>query len=305
MDFSTNYTVRTDMADEILQGLYGKDGIYDDGIYVRNENFGKISVERTQLNKSIEYGGCKKEKGRYATVTAEDIRMFTRQEFETAADIIADEIRTMLPEGHWIAVCLGNRNLVADAVGPLASVRIIVSRHIKKHNRNLFESMEFGECACMVPGVLGETGIEAAELIKSAVQAIKPSGLVVIDALACARMSRLMKTVQICDTGISPGSGVNNSRAEISKNTMGVPVVAVGVPTVVDVATICRDFSHGIGNCDTPLNFKDTQKDASDFFVTVKDADSYVKTMAKLIGFSFNKAIHKNMSFEEMEEFLS
>ena len=107
---------------------------------------------------------------------------------------------------------------------------------------SLFSQMELGECACTVTGVTGETGIDAAEMLKGLVEKLRPCCVIAVDALASSKVTRLMNTVQISDTGINPGSGVNNSRGEISRNTLGVPVIAIGVPTVVDASTLCAHF---------------------------------------------------------------
>lgn len=311
MDFSTKYTVRTDMADEILEGLYGKKGKKDDGVTFKTESYGKIRVEKMKVSRDFVSEDLIKPKGSYVTVSVDEIKNLSREEFEKAAEVISKVICEMLPEGKeglCLIVCLGNRNLVADAIGPLTAEKIIVSRHIKNHNGMLFEAMKLGECACIVTGVLGETGLEAAELVESAVSKLKPKCVIVIDALASRRLSRLVRTVQISDTGISPGSGVNNQRSEISEKTLGVPVIALGVPTVVEAATVCIDIlgekfgndSELMGHVEAALNESPTG-----FFVTPKDTDVYVHTMAKLLGFSVNKALHCDMTFSEMEELLS
>ncbi len=309
MDFSTNYTVRTDMADEILEGLYGKKGNYTDGITFKSKIEGKIKVEKMHVERDFVYGGIKKQAGNYVTVSLGNINSFTREEFEQCADIVAEIISELLPKskGLCLAACLGNRNLSADAIGPFTAEKIIVSRHIKQYNEALFNKMELGECACTVTGVTGETGIEAAEMLKGAVDMIKPSCVIAVDALASGRVSRLMNTVQISDSGINPGSGVNNSRGEISEKTLGVPVISVGVPTVVDASTLCAHFlDERLKDkqlCQTVK--KEFGEKSSDFFVTPKDSDVYVRNLSKLIGFAINKAVHKNMSFSEMEELLS
>ena len=310
MNFSTKYTVRTDMADEILEGLYGKKGKKDDGITFKSNDYGKIHSETMIVSHDVLWGDCVKYKGEYTTVSVDDVKNMSREDFEESAMVISDVIKNMLPDnkGLCLAVCLGNRNLVADAVGPLCSEKIIVSRHIKKHSEKLYEAMGLGECACVTPGVLGETGMEAAELIKGAVEMLKPSCIIAIDALASRRLSRLVKTVQISNTGISPGSGVNNTRNEISEKTLGVPVISVGVPTVVEASTVCMDVlaeksgfdNEKMGEIERTLN-----ENPTGFFVTPKDADVYVRNMAKLIAFSVNKALHTDMSFSEMEELLS
>ena len=309
MDFSTNYTVRTDMADEILQGLYGEKGQIDDMVTFKTENFGKIRKESMTVKRDFVQGDVIKPKGKYVTVSVDEIKNFSRDDFETAVTVIGKTIKNMLPEkkGLCLIVCLGNRNLVADAIGPFAGEKIIVSRHIKNHSIQLYEAMELGECACITTGVLGETGIEAAELVQSAVTKLKPSAVIAIDALASRRLSRLVRTVQISDTGISPGSGVNNARSEISSKTLAVPVISVGVPTVVEAATVCVDVLREKSEDGKLMNEIERMLNESpaNFFVTPKDADVYVKTMAKLIGFSVNCAMHENMTFSEMEELLS
>ncbi len=310
MDFSTNYTVRTDMADEIVEGLYGKKGKTDDGITFKSSSYGRIRCEEMTVDKDLYWSDSNRQKGRYVTISLDEIKNFTREEFETAAMVISNQIQKLLPEddGLCLVVCLGNRNLVADAIGPLSAEKIIVSRHIKMHRGELFSAMELGECACIVTGVLGETGMEAAELSESAVKKIKPKAVIAVDALASRRLSRLMKTVQISDTGISPGSGVNNQRSEISQRTLGVPVISIGVPTVVEATTVCADIlGEKLGEDNSAIREvqKTLNENPTGFFVTPKDADVYVKTMAKLVGYSINKAIHKQMTFSEMEELLS
>lgn len=309
MDFSTNYTVRTDMADEILEGLYGKKGDKGDGITFKSKTYGKIKVDKMYVERDFVYGDTKKQAGNYITVALGNVNGYSREEFEEGAALVGELIGELIPKnnGLCLAACLGNRSLSADAIGPLTAEKIIVSRHIKQYNGELFRKMELGECACAVTGVTGETGIEAAEMLKGMVDMIKPACVIAVDALASSKVSRLMNTVQICDSGINPGSGVNNSRKEISEKTLGVPVIAVGVPTVVDAYTLCSHF------LDTSLMDKqlisqiqnEFSQRPSDFFVTPKDADVYVKNLSKLLGFAINKAVHKNMSFSEMEELLS
>ena len=309
MDFSTNYTVRTDMADEILEGIYGKKGDFGDGITFKSSTFGKIKVEKMHVERDFVYGDVKKQAGNYVTVAFGNINSFTREEFEQACEIAADIISGLIPKekGLCLTACLGNRNLSADAIGPLTAEKIIVSRHIKQYNPSLFSQMELGECACTVTGVTGETGIDAAEMLKGLVEKLKPCCVIAVDALASSKVTRLMNTVQISDTGINPGSGVNNSRGEISRNTLGVPVIAIGVPTVVDASTLCAHFlDEKLTDRQLYRNIKkEFEEKPSDFFVTPKDSDIYVKNLSKLIGFAINKAMHKDMSFSEMEELLS
>jgi spore protease len=154
----------------------------------------------------------------------------------------------------------------------------------------------------IAPGVLGKTGMETVEIIKGVVEQVKPAAVIVIDALASRRLSRLGCTVQISDSGISPGSGVGNTRKEISQKTLGVPVVAIGVPTVVDAATMAADAI---------CRFSGKQEEAEEtrrawssnemnFFVTPKETDQIIRVMGSFIGYGINLALNCNLSFEDM-----
>ena len=160
----------------------------------------------------------------------------------------------------------------------------------------------------MVPGVMGDTGAEAYELVKGTVEMLKPSCVVIIDALASRNVERLAKTIQICDSGISPGSGVGNARHEISRNTLGVPTVAIGVPTVVEAGTLCLDIlSKALENEKDIFNYIEGKMlhNASNFFVCPKETDRIIKSMSKLVGYSVNFALHKDITLSDMDEFLA
>lgn len=312
MDLSENYTLKTDMADEIAEGLSGKKGVYGDGVSFCGRSENGIRVDKMTVERDISFENNFKPHGKYATITLERDVSSDKSFFEAAAEAISREIRELLPKekGLCLVACLGNRGLVADALGPLAAEKIIASRHIKSMNPELFSATKLGNCACISTGVAGDTGVQAAEIILGAVKILKPKSVIVIDALASGRLCRLMKTVQISDAGISPGSGVNNACNEISFSSLGVPVIALGVPTVIEALTVCRDLLSGKKDGGA-ADFEGTGKNnffddgTSDFFVTVKDADVRVKTMARLVGYGVNRAIHPYLGFSEMEELLS
>lgn len=309
MDFSTKYTVRTDMADEVVEKLKTKKGILGDGIFFESKKIDGISVDTVRVESDSAYKALGKEKGTYITVNVGEIRNGDRESFETRAYVIADFIRSFLPKsGLCLAVCLGNEKIIADAIGPLCAKSIIVSRHIKLKNKKLFSSLSLGECACVVPGVMGDTGAEALELVKGAVDYLKPSSVIVIDSLASRNLSRLAKTVQISSCGISPGSGVGNAREEISEKTLGVPTISIGVPTVVEAMTLSLDIlSTALENEREVYDFveKKISQNIGSFFVCPKETDRIIKSMSKLVAYSVNLALHKSLTVSEIDEFLS
>ncbi|MBE6681548.1 MAG: GPR endopeptidase [Ruminococcaceae bacterium] len=309
MDFSTKYTVRTDLADEVLEGLREKQGTFDDGITFETCITKGVKVDTVNVRNAFAEAETGKRMGTYITVTTGEIWKTDTRGFENVSGVISDIIKSMLPkEGLCLVVCLGNSRISADALGPMTAQNLIVSRHIKQNDENLFDSLQLGECACIVPGVMGDTGAEAFELVKGAVDILRPSCAVIIDALASRNVSRLVKTVQISDTGIAPGSGVGNSRHEISRDTLGIPTVAVGVPTVVEAQTMCLDIlSQAVDRDSGIYNYIEEKmpQNIGRFFVCPKESDKITRSMAKLIGYSLNAVFHKNMTISEMDEFLS
>lgn len=237
-----------------------------------------------------------KPKGRYITV---DVPSFST-DFELLdgrLDMLVTEIRSLIPEeGTVLAVGLGNRELTADALGPEFADGIFVTRHISKE---LSEAMGFENLrpvASIAPGVLGQTGIEAFEIIESVSEKIKPSCIIVADALAALDISRLGNTVQLSDTGISPGSGVGNRRKEISKNTLGIPVIAIGVPTVISAFTVAKNLLDDLSYV---LDISDAEK-YKEYIVASREADLITKRAARLISLGVNLALQPSVTPQEM-----
>ena len=155
--------------------------------------------------------------------------------------------------------------------------------------------------AAIAPGVLGQTGIEVSEVIQSIVQKINPAALIVIDALASMETSRLGTTIQICNTGISPGSGVGNARPGLNQETMGVPVLGIGVPTVVDAKTMARDLLNADGHtCNEEQVSRKTQPRGEPLMVTPREIDLLIERASKLLAMSINGALQPNFSVEEI-----
>lgn len=236
------YNFRTDMADE-RRDIYKKANKLE-GDIPGIETIEKISNEniKSSVVKIINEEGEKaigKPIGTYVTVDIKNLRLADDDEIENASNIISEELASIVDEkigkqDEILVVGLGNQFVTPDALGPKVSQEIEVTRHLLKYAPECVIKGTRSVCT-IAPGVLGTTGIETLEIIKGVVDNVKPKLIIVIDSLASKSIERISSTIQISDTGIVPGAGVGNTRKELSKNTLGVPVIAVGVPMVVDI----------------------------------------------------------------------
>lgn len=231
-----------------------------------------------------------KSKGKYITLemdTYPDISALSDGRHTMLRDIIA----SLVPEKGTVLVAgLGNGDITPDAVGPLCAERIFATRHIPEDTKRDLSLPYLRSVAVISPGVTGKTGIETGEIIAGIKEKIKPSCIILIDALAARSLTRLGNTVQISNSGIEPGSGVGNRRFAINEQTMGIPVIAIGIPTVVDAATMASDITG-----------RETDNtEYSNMFVTPKDTDMIVLGAARLISFSINCALQKELGEEEI-----
>lgn len=193
-----------------------------------------------------------------------------------------------------LVVGLGNRDITPDNLGPLVTDKIFATRHIDQDLQVQVGLERLTAVSSIATGVLGNTGIESAEIIASLVKSISPTVVIVIDALASKSIDRIASTVQISNTGISPGSGVQNRRVELSEQTLGVPVISIGMPTVVDMTTIINDI---VGE-----NKKEVQLgDYADMMVTPREIDLAITNSAKTISLAINKALQPSLAVEEIE----
>lgn len=211
---------------------------------------------------------------------------------EETIEAIANQLRNLIPKNGAVLVAgLGNTDITPDAVGPKSVSMVLATRHIDK---SLSEEIGLGELrsvAGFIPGVLGRTGLEAAESVKGIAASIEPSAVIVVDALAARRLSRLGTTVQISDTGIIPGSGVGNARKEITERSVGVPVISVGVPTVVDVGTLVNDLTGSKSKL---------SEENRNMIITPREIDIVIERASELIGMAINKALQPDVSVDEM-----
>ena len=298
------YEIRTDLALEAheINAQAGR----EDGIRTEEETIDGFLVTTVHVSAGEGERLAKKKAGTYINVDVGKSWLLASEGFAALVALLAGQLRRLFPSGFSgsaLVVGLGNYDITADSIGPKAVEKVVVTRHLRTLNPQLYKSAGFGDLWAFAPGVLGQTGMESAEIVHSIVEAVRPALIVAIDALASRRLARLATTVQLCDTGIYPGAGVSNRRSELSKETLGVPVISIGVPTVVDAATLAYDLLGK--DADEQAAAALLAGDGKDMFVTLKESDVITKQTARLLGFAINRAFHGDMSVEEMEELLS
>ena len=298
------YEIRTDLALEAheINAQAGR----EDGIRTEEETIDGFSITTVHVGEGEGERLAKKKAGTYINVDVGKSWLLDSEGFAALVALLAGQLRKLFPadfSGTALVVGLGNYDITADSIGPKAVEKVVVTRHLRTLNPQLYESAGFGDLCAFAPGVLGQTGMESAEIVRSIVEAVRPSLIVAIDALASRRLARLATTVQLCDTGIYPGAGVSNRRSELSAETLGVPVISIGVPTVVDAATLAYDLLGE--NADEKTAAALLAGDGKDMFITLKESDVITKQTARLLGFAINRAFHGELSVEEMEELLA
>lgn len=235
--------------------------------------------------------------GRYITV---DLRpYFDRQRafFHRAVWCIAQQLRALLPDAgphsQILVAGLGNRAMTPDAIGPAAVENLLVTRHMVRTLPRQFQG--FTPVSALCTGVLARTGLETLELIQGAAAHIRPTAVIAIDALAARSRDRLCATVQLSDTGLTPGSGVGNHRRAVDRAALGVPVIAVGVPTVIDGATLCADLLEEAGCPRQALCGR-----GADLFVTPQDIDQRVTELGRMVGYGITLALQRGLTLEDV-----
>lgn len=242
-----------------------------------------------------------KPQGSYLTI---DLTSFWQRKadfFERAVRAVGSQLKELLPaEGPVLIIGLGNAAMTPDSVGPLAADSVLITRHLIAAMPRHFAG--FRPVAVFRTGVLGTTGVESAEAVRGLAEEIKPALVIAIDALASRRVGRVCTTVQLSDTGIIPGSGVGNHRAALNRETLGVPVFAIGVPTVVDAATLAADLleESGVEN----VRPESLQGEGQGLMVTPRDIDQQVRDLSKVIGYGINWAL-QDLEIEEINALLS
>lgn len=243
-----------------------------------------------------------KPQGRYLTLELDALIRREEDAFPRACKALSTLLRELLPhpnDGPVLIAGLGNRMITPDAIGPQTADHVIATRHLVAQSPAIFA--DWRPVSALAPGVLGQTGVETGEVICGVLDRVRPAAVIAVDALAAGRLSRLLHTVQLADTGITPGAGVGNARAALNKETLGVSVIAVGVPTVVDGATLAHEISSQLGQpaCEALDDL------SQPVMITTRDIDREVADISRMIGYAVNMALHPHLSVADIDLYLS
>lgn len=243
-----------------------------------------------------------KPQGRYLTLELDALIRREEDAFPRACKALSTLLRELLPhpnDGPVLIAGLGNRMITPDAIGPQTADHVIATRHLVAQSPAIFA--DWRPVSALAPGVLGQTGVETGEVICGVLDRVRPAAVIAVDALAAGRLSRLLRTVQLADTGITPGAGVGNARAALNKETLSVPVIAVGVPTVVDGATLAHEISNQLGQpaCEALDDL------SQPVMITTRDIDREVADISRMIGYAVNMALHPHLSVADIDLYLS
>ena len=285
---------RTDLAAE-ARGIWQEsagDGAKLEGVRVEEERLRGFSVTRVEILDRRGREALGKPEGIYLTIDLAPYFQDRTGRFADAASALAEALGELLPEEGSIFVAgLGNRAMTPDAVGPVSVEHLLVTRHLKEVLPG------FRPVSAAAAGVLGTTGLESAEWVRGLAERAEAEAVIVVDALAARSLQRLCTTVQLADTGIIPGSGVGNARRALNRETMGVPVISIGVPTVVDAATLALDLTGG--RAPEALEGR-----GRGLFVTPKEVDAQIADLGKLIGYGVNLAAQRGLEVEDVAALL-
>ena len=273
---------RTDLAIEVA----------DEAQHLTDEDVGKDTfregdtcVTRLHIRTDRAARALGKPQGAYITVEVPPLTD-NEETLGKAAGLVDNELTALLPaEGSVLVVGLGNRAITPDALGPESADMVLATRHIGGEFARSVGLDDLRPTAVLTPGVLGQTGTESGEIVRGVCTVVHPVAVVVVDALAARSVARLGCTVQLCDTGIAPGSGVGNNRQPLNAETLGVPVIGMGVPTVVDAATIAREFS------DRGEEAPDLTPRGAQMMVTPREVDVMIHRAARLVAMAINGAL--------------
>ena len=287
---------RTDLAierKEIIDEESGKTGA-PDGVAVEKADYGDdVKVTRIEITSRAGEMRMQKPMGNYITIEADGILEERDGIKDKVENVIAAELKKLIKFHYYLNVLvvgLGNTTVTPDALGPEAASKIRVTNHLF----DMFEADgddEMSRVSCLVPGVTAATGLETAEIIKKTAELVKPEVIIVVDSLAARNIERVSTTIQISDTGISPGAGMGNKRTGINSETVGARVVAIGVPTVIDATTIIRDaLADNIDSAEKVEKY--IEEYDRHMIVTSTDIDMLIKDFSDIIANGINKTLH-------------
>lgn len=273
------------------------------GVEARDKNSFGFEVTTVKILDEEGERELHKPRGTYVTIGLDEVIRREEDAFTRGVSALKSELSEMmdLQEGQSVLVVgLGNEAITPDAIGPKTAQNTMATRHLVERMPEHFGG--FRQVSVLETGVLGTTGIESAEIIRAVTEKVAPDWVIVVDALASRKLGRVCRTIQLADTGIVPGSGVGNSRAAINRDYLGVPVIAVGVPTVVDAATLAADLMEQSGMGET--NSERFSDIGGNMIVTPKEIDSQVNDISKLIGYGINLALHEGIEIDDVNMFI-
>lgn len=276
--------VRTDIAVEFMADKARS----DDSVAVHKYEVDGIEVTNVEILSESAAKEIGKPQGRYVTLeTHKGVNIF---ELPMLRELLIAEVRGLIGriDGSVLVVGIGNKTVTPDALGPKAAEGVMATRHIPRSLAEKLGLKGLKSVSVICPGVLGQTGMEAKEIIEGAVERLHPDAIVIVDALAAREVARLGSTVQLSNTGIAPGSGVGNSRTELSEKTLGVKCVTVGVPTVVDASTLSFDLTG------------ESRREHESMIVTPRDIDRMIEKSGQVIAYSLNIALQPDVDPETL-----
>ena len=304
---SVDRFVRTDLACE--SGDYPSDRDPPHGVHLREYRRDGLTVTRLRIETAEGKERLGREIGSYVTVKVENVLYLKESTRATLITVLASELRRMSEEissrpitssFHVLVAGLGNAAMTADALGPKTHRAILATRHLQGSDDPIVKKIaeDYATVSAISPGVLADTGIEALELLRATAESIRPDLILAVDALAARDLTRLASTVQITDTGVRPGSGVGNRRAPLSRETVGVPVITLGVPTVVDSSTLVLDALEraGIGRDEISTELLSVLENGTSFFVSPKEIDTLTEAFAEILGEAIRTAFSVNFN---------
>ncbi|WP_313530321.1 GPR endopeptidase [Anaerotignum sp.] len=324
------FQIRTDLAIEAREMIEEKQvevKTEPNGVVVETEESDCYTLTKVSIVNAAGSEAMGKPKGEYITIESQKLKENAVECHEEIIKLLADQLRKLaqMKEDDCILVAgLGNWNITPDALGPKVVSRILVTRHLQGALPEEIEGT-VRPVAAISPGVMGLTGIETGEIIKGLVEKLKPSLLIAIDALAARRSSRINATIQMSDTGVAPGAGVGNKRMVLNKETLGIPVIAIGVPTVVDAATLVNDTmdrilasmidqtEEGSAFYEMLQGLEQEEKYSmiteildpytENMFVTPKEVDAVIDRLSNIIANGINIALHPGITMDDISRY--
>lgn len=298
--------VRTDLA---IESLYTHQ---DDGILQEQEQTDSLTVTRIAVTTENAAQLVGKPMGKFVTLESDALFNCDPTPLENSAKVLSTELKKLLPSEFQrvLVVGLGNRNITPDALGPSVLERVMITNHMMGYLPTE-DGEDFSAVGAFAPGVLGITGLETVEIVKGVVERFQPSVVLAVDALCAASPGRMFTTVQLTDTGIHPGSGVGNRREGLNQESLGVPVIAIGIPTVVDANAIVHTTLQRFFEANESLAEADNmiggilQHGVKNMFVSPKDIDNLIARSARVVAGGINLALHQNIDLSFAEQFVS